>query len=90
MNGVQDLAFTLLEQEPAGLHWSMPVPMCSAMDALAFLKSEPRVASLLLMGWTGILRPAEILGVRRQHLVLPGYVLCPVPCILLVVPEMSH
>ena len=51
------------------LRWLMVV---YALATTALLWKWPRIAVALILAFLGLLRPAEIIGLRRQDLVLPG------------------
>ena len=62
-----DLAFAWLADEPHSRHPAMPLSIMVAMVVTALYWGWPFEASVLLMGWTGVMRIAA----RRKDLVLP-------------------
>ena len=86
LTGAWDLAYTWVEAEPGRHHLPMPLPVMAAMISLALVKGWLRIASLLGIGWAGLLRPAEFLNAERRHLVLPRDVLFTVPYLLVMIP----
>lgn len=67
------------EAEPTERAMVMPASIFKAAVALALLWHWKRFAGALLLGFHGLLRPSEILPLRRGHLVLPRDVLSAEP-----------
>lgn len=59
------------EAEPGERAMVMPSSLFQAAVSLALLWEWPRFAGAMLLGFHGLLRPAEILPLRRQDLILP-------------------
>lgn len=59
------------EAEPVERAYIMPPSVFCAAVSLAVLWRWERFAAALLIGVHGLLRPAEILGLYRKHLILP-------------------
>jgi len=63
------------EVEPVERSMVMPAAIFQAAVSLSLLWSWPKVASIMLLGFHGLLRPNEILPLKRRDLVLPRDVL---------------
>ena len=63
------------EAEPVERAMVMPPAVFSVAVAVALLWNWPRFAAALLIGFHGLLRPAEFIELHREHLVLPRDVL---------------
>ncbi|CAE7447660.1 unnamed protein product [Symbiodinium natans] len=58
--------------EPSEHHPPLPVQVLRALATTALAWSWPRVAVLLVLGFFGLLRPSEAIGLRRQDVSLPS------------------
>ena len=67
------------EAEPMERSMIMPAALFKAAVSLCILWSWKKVAAVLLLGFHGLLRPNEILPLRRADLVLPRDVLSTEP-----------
>ena len=63
-----DLAFCWLSDEPHQHHPAMPRSVLLASTTLALMWGWPYVASVLCIGWTGIMRIGEVILARRSDL----------------------
>lgn len=63
------------EAEPVERSMVMPAALFQAAVGLCLLWSWPKVASIMILGFHGLLRPNEILPLKRRDLVLPRDVL---------------
>ena len=63
------------EAEPVERSMIMPAALFQAAISLCILWSWPKVAAVLFLGFHGLLRPNEILPLKRADLVLPRDVL---------------
>ena len=77
-----DLAFCWLSDEPHQHHPAMPRSVLLASTTLALMWGWPYVASVLCIGWTGIMRIGEVILARRSDLVLPSDAAPGLHCIL--------
>ena len=66
-----DLAFCWLSDEPHQHHPAMPRSVLLAACSLSLMWGWPYVASVLCIGWSGIMRIGEVIMARRSDLVLP-------------------
>lgn len=66
-----DLAFCWLSDEPHQHHPAMPRSVLLAASSLALMWGWPYVASVLCIGWSGIMRIGEVMVAKRSDLVLP-------------------
>ncbi|CAK9004203.1 Guanylate-binding protein 7, partial [Durusdinium trenchii] len=57
--------------EPVTHHPPMPVQVLYALAGTAMAWQWPHFAALLVLGFFGLLRPSELIGLRRQDLSLP-------------------
>ena len=77
-----DLAFCWLSDEPHQHHPAMPRSVLLASTTLALMWGWPYVASVLCIGWAGIMRIGEVMMARRSDLVLPSDAAPGLHCIL--------
>ena len=66
-----DLAFNWVVDEPHEHHTALPLTIMLALSALALLWGWAREASLIMLGWAGVLRAGELFAAFRADLVLP-------------------
>ena len=66
-----DLAFAWLREEPYEHHVACPYPVLLALLTTALSWGWTRVAGLLAISWAGLCRIGEVLGARREDLILP-------------------
>ena len=71
LNGAWDLAFCWLADEPHQHHPALPISIMAALVTAALTWGWAYEASVILTGWTGVLRIGEILAATRAELVLP-------------------
>ena len=69
--GPWNLLKTWEQLEPVQHHPPMPAQVLFALAAIAQLWHWPRMAAILVLGFFGLLRPAELIGLRRKDLALP-------------------
>ncbi|CAE7269133.1 unnamed protein product, partial [Symbiodinium natans] len=67
-----NLVKTWEQLEPVQHHPPVPKAVNDALVVTALLWRWPRMAALLVLGFFGLLRPSELIGLRRQDLALPG------------------
>ncbi|CAE7454060.1 SUF4 [Symbiodinium sp. CCMP2592] len=67
------------EEEPIERSMVMPEAVFRAAVAVALLWQWPHFAAALLLGFHGLLRPGELLSLRRKDLILPRDLLTAVP-----------
>ena len=58
--------------EPVQHHPPLPLAVVRALVTTALLWQWPRMAVMLALGFFGLLRPSELIGLRRQDVSLPG------------------
>jgi len=58
--------------EPSCPHYPLPQEIWKAMVTLAIMLEHPRAAAVLLLGFLGMMRPGEVLRLRRCDVSLPG------------------
>ena len=75
------------EAEPMERSMIMPAALFKAAVSLCILWSWKKVAAVLLLGFHGLLRPNEILPLRRADLVLPRDVLSTEPIAYVCIPH---
>ena len=66
-----DLGYSWMRSEPPSHHVAMPVTLILSMVTLALMWGWTSVAGCLVLGYSGLLRPGEILGAFRKDLLLP-------------------
>ena len=59
-------------EEVARFHPPMPVQVLRALVATALVWRWPHLAVIMVLGFFGLLRPCELIGLRRQDVVLPS------------------
>ncbi|CAE7290791.1 unnamed protein product, partial [Symbiodinium sp. CCMP2592] len=69
--GPWNLIRTWEQLEPVQHHPPMPAMVLHALAVTALQWGWPRMAVALVLGFYALLRPAEIIGLRRQDLALP-------------------
>ena len=58
--------------DPVQHHPPMPVQVLRALVATALVWRWPHLAVIMVLGFFGLLRPCELIGLRRQDVVLPS------------------
>ena len=71
LGGAWDVAFAWLMDEPYGHHPALPATLLVAVVTVALIWGWPREAALFCLGWSGLLRAGELVGLKRSDLVLP-------------------
>ena len=71
LGGAWDVCFAWLMDEPYEHHPAMPVAILVGIVTTALLWGWPREAAVFSLGWAGLLRVGEIIGMKRRDLVLP-------------------
>ena len=71
LTGAWDLAFAWLREEPYEHHVACPYPVLLALLVTSLTWGWTRVAGILALSWAGLCRIGEVLGARREDLILP-------------------
>ena len=72
LQGAWDVSYAWARREPPIHHLSMPFQVLLALLSIALCWGWTRVAGVLTLGWSGLLRPGEIFQATRGDLYLPS------------------
>ncbi len=71
LQGAWDLGYAWVREEPGNHHIAMPHQITLAMITVALMWGWIRLAGIIALGFSALLRPGELLNLVRSDLLLP-------------------